>query len=415
MVGCVLDGLLKKARNWKISEFLGGHQDSQGMNNLGIAIQRRVTPQVCWIYTRRYSNSGEFKRILGEIERNLNPQSSTKDIVHAINSVKSLQSEYPIQQQLEPRSSLIKQSESLVNQIFKQTKVPFSSELLKQIFVLNLPTPLNLKLINKYYEQNPSDKTIIERDVALVPLRNALFNADFANAIKVMDVTVGHPNYIAHKAHRLKSGAIKLISTAAAITILSKFGVTSLVDAGLLSSAWMHLGAVNSIVLTYIINSTFFVTIVKFGRQLISSGGDYLTWQKGTFYTHWFKHADELLFASKIVEADRDLNHGESSSYVIEDLCRVAPDTRSNANNLSPSYDREGNKVRLMQSKDDLEKIKFQAYWMSGGDGFEWIEPDQDPAEIEWRQHLERYNKPALKENAGNGELKWADELIENT
>ena len=50
---------------------------------------------------------------------------------------------------------------------------------------------------------------------------------------------------------------------------------------------------------------------------------------------------------------------------------------------------------------------------MTGGDGFEWVEPDQDPAELEWKNHLELYNKPALNQSEVSA-LRWADDLIQN-
>ena len=44
--------------------------------------------------------------------------------------------------------------------------------------------------------------------------------------------------------------------------------------------------------------------------------------------------------------------------------------------------------------------------------GFEWVEPDQDPADLIWYNHLARFNKPALN-NSNIKSLKWADELID--
>lgn len=361
-----------------------------------------------------YEYIKDYESLRQKVKASISNNPSNEEIVQAISSIKNLQSEYPIQDQLEANSILTQHSKSIIDEVFANKSMSFSPQLLKQLLLLNLPTALNLELINEYYKLNPDPKTIIEKQVALIPLRNALYNADFQRAIKISDVTVGHPNYIAHQGNILKSGFIKLVSTAAAITLFTKFGVTSLIDAGILPTSWNHLGAINSILLTYIINSSFFVTIVKFGRQLISSGGDYLTWQRGTFYSHWFKHADEMLFNSKIVEADRDLNNGESNPVVVDEICRPAPEIRSNMDTLNPGYDREGHKIRLMQLKDDLEKLKFQAYWMTGGDGFEWVEPDQDPAEIQWRTHLEKYNKPAL-DKADKDALRWADDLIKES
>ena len=361
-----------------------------------------------------YEYINDYESLRKKIRTSISSTPSDNEIIDAISSIKNLQAVCPIQDQLESNSILTQHSESIIHEVFTHRTINFSPQLLKQLLLLNLPTTLNLKLINEYYRLNPDPKTIIDKLTALIPLRNALYNADFQRAIKISDVTVGHPNYVANQGNILKSGIIKLVSTAAAITVFTKFGVTSLIDAGVLPASWDHLGAINSILLTYIINSSFFVTIVKFGRQLISSGGDYLTWQRGTFYSHWFKHADEMLFNSKIVEADRDLNNGESNPAITDEICRPAPEIRSNMDTLNPGYDREGHKIRLMQLKDDLEKLKFQAYWMTGGDGFEWVEPDQDPAEIQWREHLEKYNKPALDE-ADKDALRWADDLIKES
>lgn len=355
----------------------------------------------------------DYNTLLEKVKSTITSNSSESDILEAMNGIKNLQSNYPIQDQINDTSKLTKQSISIINTIFKNDDDrKFSSKLLHDILILNLPSSLNIKVIKHYYKSNPTD--VISKEVALIPLRNAIFNAEFMKAIKLTDLTVGHENYINHMNQILKSGVIKLISTAVIVTLFTKLGVSSLIDAGVISQSWQSIGAINSIILTYLINSSFFISIVKLGRTLINSGGDYLTWQKGTFYTHWFKHADEMLFSSKIIEADRELNQGESNPDIIEELCRRPPDDRDSMRGLKPGVDRDGNKIRLLQLKDDLNKVTFQAYWMTGGDGFEWIEPDQDPADIQWRKHLELYNKPALKQGEF-GALGWADDLIQKS
>ncbi|KAK6465628.1 hypothetical protein DFJ63DRAFT_333046 [Scheffersomyces coipomensis] len=341
------------------------------------------------------------------------------NIIDALKSCKTIYTQYPIQQKLEPNSKLIRGTNEIIDTIFNHdnNNIPFSQSLLKQILLLNLPTISNLKLINLYYDKNPSKSTIIDKSTALIALRNAINNAEFERAIKVSDITVGHPNYIEHNNQILKSGLIRLIGTSLAITIMSKFGANFLIEVGELSSGWRHLGSLNSMILTYFLNSSFFITIVRVGRQLISSGGDYLTWQKGTFYTHWFKHADEMLFCSKIVEADRELNGGENNPALIHELCRENDDTITLQHTLQPGYTRDGQKIRLLEAKDNLEDIRMQAYWMSGGDGFEWVEPDQDPAEIIWKDHLSQYTNPTIdSDNNTNNDrsLKWADDLIDS-
>jgi len=331
-----------------------------------------------------------------------NSSSSDDLVVDAIKSLLLLES---------PATPQAVSPESLetLNTLFSKD-ITLTPELLKRIFLLNLPTPLNLKIINFYYTKNPN--STISKEIALIPLRNAILNADFENSIKLTDVTVGHPNYIASKNAILKKGFFRLVGSSLLITFLSKYGVQEIINLGVLSPGWKHLGSINSMLLTYLINSSFFVTVVRFGRQLISSGGDYLTWQKGTFYTHWFRHADEMLFASKIVEADRHLNGGESNPAIINELCRTNNDLFSKQHTLQPGYTRHGEKVRLLEAKDDLEDLKLQAYWMSGGDEFEWVEPDQDPADLIWKGYLQKWERGSVGEGDGRKSLKWADEII---
>lgn len=295
-----------------------------------------------------------------------------------------------------------------------ENKAQFSPQLLRDLLLQYPPTPVALHLIRTYYTHNP-EGTTIDKDTALIALRTALWNADFDNAIKVTDVTVGHPLYVAKKNQILKKGFIKLVATLLGVTLFSKFGVDWAIDAGVLLDLWRHLSAINLMLLTYIINLSFFVTIVQFGRQLSALGGDHLTWQKGTFYTHWFRHSDEMLFSTKIVEADRQLNGGENTPALMNELCRVDDDIFAHPHTLQPGYTRDGKKIRLLEAKDNLDDLMMQAYWMSGGDGFEWVEPDQDPAMLMWNHHLHGYNK--LGVNAGDEakSLKWADKLADDS
>lgn len=302
-----------------------------------------------------------------------------------------------------------------IYEILMSEKFEFNKELLTKIFLMKLPAVTSIKIIEAFYARNP--KAYIDRSIALIPFRYCLFNGDLQNALKITDLTTGHKNYIDNKNSQLRSGILKLASSAIGITLFSKVGIQEIIEWGYLSDSWRHLSSINAMILTYFLNSSFFVTIVRFGRQLVAGGGDYLTWQKGTFYTHWFRHSDELLMCTKIVEADLALNGGgpsggESSPELIEELCRTE-DELYEGHTLKPGFTRDGKKIRLIEAKDNLEDIKMQAYWMSGGDGFEWVEPDQDPADIIWKQHLAKFDKPMLNSDNSTKNLKWAEELIE--
>lgn len=303
-----------------------------------------------------------------------------------------------------------KRLNSQIEKILGDEKVTLSLESLRQVLLLRLPASANVKILELALKRNPS--LVIPKATALIPLRFSLFDADVENAVKITDLTTGHANYVAEKGKILRNGVYKLAATAIGITLFSKVGVKAVIDMGWLGPAWKHLSSINAMIITYLLNSSFFVTIVKFGRQLLSAGGDVLTWQKGTFYTHWYKHADEMSFCTRIMETDKKLNGGfDNSASLVEDLCRTS-ENNDGKHTLQPGWTRDGKKVRLLAPKDNIEDLKMQAYWMSGGDGFEWVEPDQDPADLVWRQHLEAMKKPLLT-TSDQKSLNWAEDLIE--
>lgn len=329
-------------------------------------------------------------------------------VLDALKACRELQQQIHEGDKLE-RDPAGKSVQKQIEAILESENVNFNGDLLKKVFLLNFPSATAVQILGLYYKRNP--KTAVEMSTALVPFRRSLFDADLKNALKITDLTTGHPNYIAMKDLEMRRGVFRLIVTAIGITLFSKVGVQQIIESGYLLPEWKHLASLNAMFLTYVFNLSFFVTIVRFGRTLTAAGGDFLTWQKGTFYTHWYKHADEMALCTKIMEADLKLNGGlENSPWLVEELCRR--DDRNEAKTPQPGVTRDGHKVRLLQQKDSIEDLKLQAYWMGGGDGFEWVEPDQDPADIVWREHLQKLHSPALKEGAAPS-LKWAEQLIE--
>lgn len=308
---------------------------------------------------------------------------------------------------LDPARTTVRQG---IDKLLLSERVNFDSQLLKSIFLLEFPPSSVIAIIEAYYKRNPS--AAIDLQLALIPLRNCLYNAQLKDALTITDLTTGHKNYVLKKNAVMRTGLYRLAATALGITATTKFGTQFAVDSGFLLEAWTNLASLNAIILTYVLNSSFFVTLVKFGRQLSTAGGDYLAWQKGTFYTDWYRYSDLMAMCAKIVETDMKLNGGvASSSWLIEEMTRSDP-VMGNGFTLSPGVNREGKRVRLLEARENLEDLKMQAYWMTGGDGFEWVEPDQDPAEIQWRNHLEHLHSPAVNLLDAKS-LKWAEDLIE--
>ncbi|PSK38234.1 hypothetical protein C7M61_002791 [Candidozyma pseudohaemuli] len=350
-----------------------------------------------------------FTDLTTKINQHLDKAPTEKTVLDALKACRDFRLEVHDSDKFETNPIFKKLSEE-VKQILLNENVKFDNDLLKKVLLLKLPPTWATQIILTFYERNP--KAVIDKKTALIPFRHSLLDGDLQNALKITDITTGHPNYIAQKDSEMRRGIYKLAATAIGITFFSKYGVNLVIDWGWLSPTWKHLGSINAMILTYILNSSFFVTIVRFGRQKSAAGGDFLTWQKGTFYTHWYKHADEMNMCAKVMQADLWLNGGlENSPPLVEELCRK-DDSLDTGKNPVAKYNREGKKVRLLEPKDNMEDLKMQAYWMSGGDGFEWVEPDQDPADIIWREHLKKLHAPELN-GSNQKSLKWAEELIE--
>lgn len=297
-----------------------------------------------------------------------------------------------------------------IEALLASERVQFDESLLKSIFLMKFPSKTVISIIHSYYQRNP--KATIDLSLALIPLRESLFNAELKEALEITDITTGHANYVEKKNTLMRQGFYRLGATALGVAAFTKFGSQFAVEAGLLLDTWVQLAGLNAVILTYIFNSSFLVALVKLTRQLSTAGGDFLVWQKGTFYTNWYRYSDLMSMCAKIVEADIKLNGGvDSSAWLMEELTRSEP-VMGNGFTLSPGTNKEGKKVRLLEARENLEDLKMQAYWITGGDGFEWVEPDQDPAELIWRNQLQCLHNPAVALLDAKS-LKWTENLIE--
>lgn len=338
------------------------------------------------------------------ISQNLQSQPSHQLTIDALTACRDYQRSLEQHDKLQ-KSPEYKTIEKSVSEILG--KAEFSPGLLRETLLLKFAPPTAAKVILQYYERNP--EAVIDFQTALIPFRDALWNGDVTCALKITDMTAGHPNYIAQKDKQMRKLLVRLGSTALGVTLFSKFGVDVFVEWGLLLPRWHFLGSVNAMAITYLLNLSFFLALVRLGRQRTAAGGDHVTWQKGTFYTHWYRHLDEMAMCSRILDADQKMNGGfENTPSLVEELCR--PHEAQDGRSPKAGVNRHGQRIRLLEKKENIEDIKMQAYWMSGGDGFQWVEPDQDPAEILWRQNLHKLHHPGIG-GSEQKSLKWAEEL----
>lgn len=254
---------------------------------------------------------------------------------------------------------------------------------------------LSLAIIDQFNKDNAKIKsTYIPQTVAMVPFRRAAYGAEFDTALEIMDKTVGsqslYQRYVLRNIRRFWS-----TWTLGTSSIVG--GTYGLLQSGLLGnwdSVPLFLGAatIPSMVFTYIASLTLYGILSMSGR--ISKSGDVLEWSKGTRTSYRYHRAAEMQMASLLTQVNMSLreNQGECSLHLIKQLQKRSMDV-------------------VVPEQEEM----LREYWARGGEGFEWIEPDQDPAEVIWRTKMERakpsrIGSPYSRAHSPDGE--WTDQVL---
>ncbi|CCH45394.1 putative membrane protein [Wickerhamomyces ciferrii] len=267
------------------------------------------------------------------------------------------------------------QVSKLIDDILSSPNFKINQESLKEIMVLKPPASHIIKIINVYYAKNP--EAHIPRSTAMLPVRHLLWDGDIESATKVVELTTGSPQFIAYKRQKQAHTLMKYFAGLG--------GLVGTVDIGFRSAGLEPMVGVYAMIVTYVLNMTLFATL-SFSDK-ITGQSPLIQFQKGVSQIYRSRHSDELEMLTRVAEVDSKLNGVEGF--------------------LSANF------VHKLDSKD-LEpvepesEIMMQEYWLSGGDNFEWSEPDQDPADIIWEKRINELSPKTLKSGT-----KWTETLIE--
>lgn len=250
----------------------------------------------------------------------------------------------------------------------------------------NSSTPAAIAVLKAYTSTYSSGRrNYVPTAIGLIPFRRAVYSGDLDQGFAILDLTAAAPGYLKHVSRLWwRFGRAWVGGSAATLA-----GVHALLKSGLVG-VWPSTLGVLAMVAAYIGNMTILAGLAFAGR--VSGSGDVLKWLPGTPTTYWYTHAQEMKLASLIASVDRSLpeNQDECSFRVRKLLEQRAM--------VSIEYDQE----TLMKE-----------YWARGGEGFEWVEPDQDPADILWRRKMEASKPARLAAAAAYGDkYKYADDLL---
>lgn len=252
-----------------------------------------------------------------------------------------------------------------------------------------LSTTAAIKVLKAYtsiYEAN--GRRFVPLDVGMIPFRRAVYSAQLDEAFDILDLTGAAPGYLKYvKRLWWKYGQRWLLGTTGtlgAVHVLLKSGLVGI---------WPSTFGVLAMVSAYIGNMTILSGLAFAGR--VSGSGEVLKWLPGTPTTYWYTHAQEMKMASLIAAVDRALPENQDEcSFRIRKLLEQ----------------------RKMVTIEFDQETLMKEYWARGGEGFEWVEPDQDPAEILWRRKMENSKAGRLAAAAAYGDkYKYADDLLPKT
>ncbi|GME85376.1 unnamed protein product [Ambrosiozyma monospora] len=131
----------------------------------------------------------------------------------------------------------------------------------------------------------------------------------------------------------------------------------------------MHYGdygiyGIYAAIVSYLVNCGFLASLA-FSSKGLENGN--LMYAKNTLPHNWYIKLNELKMCSKVVLADAEIN-GEEGFATREIVERV--------------------KKLGYEVNEPEQEVMLRQYWYSSGEGFVWCEPDLDPAELLWWDHL---------------------------
>lgn len=253
----------------------------------------------------------------------------------------------------------------LIVPILSKSKV--DSEILRNFWVLHPEYSQVKKTIDLFYEQNR--KLIIPEKTVMIPFRKLIWDGQLDNAIDLIDSTVGSERYLTFKGEERNRKLLRTLGKGVAfIGGLEILGNVFLINySGTMISVYL-------LILTYLGNMSFLLSMAFSNRKVEGI----LQFTNGTFQKYWYQHQDEMKFFRRIVELDLKLNDKDQSGFVTRKVVNLMAD-------------------RQIEYTEPEQEIMMRQYWLSGGDGFVWCEPDLEPAELLWDNHLQETKTKLLK------------------
>lgn len=292
---------------------------------------------------------------------------SEKKVLELYNTIENYQRSIYDFNKLSPSQNIfIKKSNDLLKKILLDPKTKFDQELLKKLFITQPLYPTLETIIKSYYSL--SSTNYIPSNLALIPFRKLIWDAQFQQALNYVDLTNGNPRYVEHRKGNLikifKYFGGSLVGLIGSIHAFVSVFYPEIIHAGTGGTIYGIYG-IYACIVTYIVNCGFLAGLA-FSSKGLENGN--LMFKQSTMPHDWYLKVDQMKMCSKIVEADAEIN-GMDGFATREVVSRI--------------------REMGFEVNEPEQEIMLRQYWYSSGEGFLWVEPDIDPAEVEWWKHLD--------------------------
>lgn len=266
---------------------------------------------------------------------------------------------------------------------------------------------IDANVASRYLLEHPQPKVssriidiasaVAEPSITRVALRTLLHQKDYSNSFNLVDRVVCSER-------RLSTRGQEWIRTMmASQAIGAAWGIA---EASMLSVEWFQ----------FCVSNMALAGCIALGLNMVQcgSGLSRVKWRPymSLFYKH--THREELEMVNRIVTHFEEHNELNVRNFHVSEARQNTPINIFSHNDMileapQASMDQAGasevmkvlNMIRLEVQKRKMvmapveEELDFLEFWQRHGDGFQWVEPDQDPAEIkQWK--LENVEKERL-------------------
>ncbi|KAK9325213.1 hypothetical protein V1517DRAFT_315048 [Lipomyces orientalis] len=246
-------------------------------------------------------------------------------------------------------------AQQLIYDILKFPQTVVDDALLRRYFLLRPATSRAMDAMRIFYEREENKRRVISKSTYMIPFRKCLRDEDVDGAFKIVDLTANSPQWLTYiKRWWQKAALVWIAGSASVVELADAFMKSDLLVAGGLENT----GVIKVMIIAYLLNSSLLGFVACASRP--GDNGGKVLWRHGVFQTTWYQHAQESRMLNMIVDMDmaRVESDGDVSPRVLHELA-----------------------VRDRRLGDNAYDNIVKEYWAKQGQGFEWVEPDIDPAE----------------------------------